>query len=339
MKVIIVKRPAKNGLADKESNSNLSPIDPKAPDRQCGPEKRESPMNNVSTEVKNPPAASAPNRPERRQMRRASVKVTVRLRPADCKDQKFEEALTTLNASRGNLYVISSSSKYYYKRMPLRITFPFDPAHDSPSTPEDAAEIVRLDHLPDGRVGIAIRFQRPVHAARQNNTEGARAAGQQNSDRRFAFRHPVSATAKVADLDAGSRLQARCSDLSVAGCYIDTLNPFSQGTKVRLQLSNHQGTLEVTARVVTHHVGMGMGLAFDEVGPEQKLVLADWLTSHRADPLLVREQSESSEQSVIPEGSGSPDRALIVKLVRLLESTGKLAPAEIKEILSDSVTV
>ena len=295
-------------------------------------------MSSVLTNASNPRVVESPNRPERRQVRRAGVKVIVRLRPGDANDPKFEEALPTLNASRENLYVISSASKNYYKRMPLRITFPFDPKYDNPSTPEDCAEIVRLDHLDDGRVGIAIKFQRAVHAARQINSSTAGTNGQANQERRFAVRHAISASAKVADIDCGTRLQARCSDLSVTGCYIDTLNPFPQGSRAQLQLAYQGRTFEVNALVITHHVGMGMGLAFDKVGTEQKFILLDWISNRRNKPQLVSE-SAASEPSVVPGPSDTLDRALFVKLVRLLESNGQPVPEEVSSLLSREVNV
>ena len=296
-------------------------------------------MSSVQADANNPPASQSPNRQERRQMRRAGVKMPVRLRPADYRDQKFEEVLATLNASRSNLYVVSSASKYYYKQMRLRITFPFDSTHDGASASEDNAEIVRLDHMLDGRVGIALQFQRPIHAARQNGTTASRSAGQPDRERRLAVRQAVSASAKLTEQVSQANLQGRCSDMSVAGCYIDTLNPFPEGSRLHLQLSNEQKTLEVDAHVITTHVGMGMGLVFDGLGPEKTLMLADWLSNPSPEPLLVVEQSESAELPAVPEGSGSSDRALIVKLLRLLESSGKLAPGEISALLSDKITV
>ena len=80
------------------------------------------------------------SRAERRKHRRAAAKVLVRLRPADSNDPKFEEVLGTLNASRANLYVVTTN-RNYYKLMRLRVTFPFDSAHDNESSPEATAEV------------------------------------------------------------------------------------------------------------------------------------------------------------------------------------------------------
>jgi hypothetical protein len=301
---------------------------------RAGLEKRYTSMSGALTDAANPPKTTSQNRQERRRQRRAGVKVLVRLRPGDSRDEKFEEVLGTRNASRANLYVISAS-RCYYKMMPLLVTFPFNSAHDSASTMEDTAEVVRLDHLPDGRVGVAILFRKP--AATADKKSGT--AEKSNQERRFAIRHAVSASAKLTDWQANTRLQARCSDLSVAGCYIDTLNPFTENTSVHLQLINNQKTLEVDAHVISSHVGMGMGLVFDRLSPEQTLVLVDWLSKRSAPPLLVGEHLEAAAKSTVPEVSGTSDRALIIKLLRLLEAGGKLTRTEISELLCVPVDV
>ncbi len=322
-----------------KKTSEVATTDLKPHGRPSGQEERDNPMSSIFADLKPPRKAAAPKNPERRLARRAKVGMTVRLRPADGRDKKFEEVLATMNASRVNLYVVSKASKNYYKQMKLRVTFPFDPTHDDAFKMEDTAEVVRLDHLPDGRVGIAVLIRRPVQGVQTQNPAATRSSGAPSNERRFTVRHPVSAAAKVTDAHSGALLQARCSDLSVAGCYIDTLNPLPPGSTVHLQLSNEQRTLETDAQVITHHVGMGMGLVFEGLEPEQTLGLVDWLGNRNATPLMLVGSTETSEQDEALRESSSSDRALIIKLLRLLESSGKLTPSEISTILSDTVTV
>lgn len=87
-------------------------------------------MNSILTEGTKSAKPATQNRAERRKQRRANAKVSVRLRPEDSSDPKFEEVLGTQNASRANLYVITSS-RAYYKLMRLRVTFPYDAALDN----------------------------------------------------------------------------------------------------------------------------------------------------------------------------------------------------------------
>jgi hypothetical protein len=56
----------------------------------------------------------------------------------------------------------------------------------------------------------------------------------QKSERREAPRHPFIASAEETDLASGARLPARVSELSLNGCYLDTLNLFPKGTRIRL---------------------------------------------------------------------------------------------------------
>jgi len=301
-------------------------------------------MSSIFADLNTPPKkAASPKREERRTTCRAKLRMPVRLRPADSKDQKFEEVLATTNASRANLYVISGKSKNYYKQMRLRVTFPFDPTQANSLTMEDTAEVMRLDHLPDGRVGVAILIRRPSAAGQKMSISTPSASGQSATERRFAVRHPVSAAAKVVETVSGANLQARCSDLSVAGCYIDTLNPFPAGSTVHLHLSNEQRTVETDAQVITNHMGMGMGLVFEGLEPEQTLGIVDWLSNKNATPLMVVGHPPAPEPQAEPtkpsNDTSSSDRVLIIKLLRLLESSGKLTPSEISTLLSDRVTV
>jgi len=197
---------------------------------------------------------------------------------------------------------------------------------------------MRLDHLPDGRVGVAILIRRPTQSGQKTSVSTPCAAGQPASERRFAVRHAVSASAKVVEATSGANLQARCSDLSVTGCYIDTLNPFPAGSTVHLHLSNEQRTVETDAQVITNHIGMGMGLVFEGLEPEQTLGIVDWLSNKNATPLMVVGHPTNSGQVESSKGSSTSDRALIIKLLKLLESSGKLTPSEISTLLSERAT-
>jgi len=52
-----------------------------------------------------------------------------------------------------------------------------------------------------------------------------------SGDRRRATRYSFSATAEVLEIASGTRVSARAADLSMNGCYLDTLNPFAVGSK------------------------------------------------------------------------------------------------------------
>ena len=75
----------------------------------------------------------------------------------------------------------------------------------------------------------------------------------------------------------GAKLSARTADISRTGCYIDTLNPVSQGSPVRLRITHRDEVFEAIGRIVYVSPGLGMGVAFVEVAAEQLALLDRWL--------------------------------------------------------------
>ena len=94
---------------------------------------------------------------------------------------------------------------------------------------------------------------------------------------RSVRRCPFVASAEVTELRSGTLLAARTSELGVGGCYVDALNPFPKGTLVQLRILRDQGAFETKAKVVYCDPRFGMGLAFTEMTPDQRLLLETWL--------------------------------------------------------------
>ena len=93
-------------------------------------------------------------------------------------------------------------------------------------------------------------------------------------------RHPrfqFTTTAEVTEFPSGAVNKARTSDLSISGCFVDTLNPFSEGTTVRVRLTKDKTTFEAKARVVCSQAGQGMGHMFTDLKPAQHGVLEKWI--------------------------------------------------------------
>jgi len=95
-------------------------------------------------------------------------------------------------------------------------------------------------------------------------------------ERRRFPRQAFIATAEVRAETNGSRLDARISDTSEAGCYVDTINPLPDGTAVRVKISNESQVFEAGATVVYSHTHLGMGLCFREVQPGSRTILRSW---------------------------------------------------------------
>jgi hypothetical protein len=260
---------------------------------------------------------SSQTRAERRRQKRATVKLAARVRPADPCTGDCQEVLITVNASRQNLYFTTIGERYSVG-MRLLVTFPYDFAHDTIVAPEEAGEVTRTERLPDGRIGVAVQLGNPARAAR--SAVGAAA------ERRIARRQPFSSEALVADADANIRLRGRCTDLSPEGCYVDTLNPFPAGTIARVELRKEDRVFQAVARVNSSHMGMGMGLCFQDLTPDQISVLMSWLNKEPGGRMWVAKPLDSAKREE------STDRALAIDLIRHILSKGILTKDDITDI-------
>ncbi len=118
-------------------------------------------------------------------------------------------------------------------------------------------------------------------------------------ERRRNLRFPFSATVEAVETKSGTQITGRTSDLSLGGCYVDTLNPFAVGTEVTIRILRGNERFEAQGRVVYSLIGMGMGLAFVSAQPKQVRLFQRWL-------------QEISGQSVPPQETpmqGAPDTA------------------------------
>ena len=90
-------------------------------------------------------------------------------------------------------------------------------------------------------------------------------------------RYPFIASAELLEENSGMRMKSRISDLSLKGCYADTVNPLPDGTLVHLRIFTETHSFEAAATVVYSHAFLGMGIKFREVPPESEEVLRLWL--------------------------------------------------------------
>lgn len=92
-------------------------------------------------------------------------------------------------------------------------------------------------------------------------------------ERRHFERYKCDLGALVVAADS-KRLWARCSDISLGGCYLETWSPLPLGTNFHLELEG----VAITAAVCTYHPNVGMGVRFIEVTvPQQLQVLVEKL--------------------------------------------------------------
>src|SRR6266852_6205232 len=131
--------------------------------------------------------------------------------------------------------------------------------------------------------------------------EGLTVVGLAPRERRAHARYPFTAGAEVLDARSGARLNARVSDLSRGGCYVDSISPFTVGTEVKLRITKDASSFSSQAKVVYSSVGMGMGLAFTVIEPEQRWILEKWLAELRGEPSPEPESPEEPKSGRIVE--------------------------------------
>jgi len=96
-------------------------------------------------------------------------------------------------------------------------------------------------------------------------------------ERRFSPRFSFIASAEVLSETAGTRTTARISDLSVTGCYVDTINPLPHGSFVHVRIFTESQHFEAPATVVYAHTHLGMGLVFRDLPLGSRTTLQNWL--------------------------------------------------------------
>ena len=77
------------------------------------------------------------------------------------------------------------------------------------------------------------------------------------------------------------QLAAHTEDLSLFGCFVETLAPFPAGTNVRLRISHSGANLIAQGTVAYSRNNGGMGIAFTAIEPSYVSILDAWLTGLR----------------------------------------------------------
>lgn len=150
-------------------------------------------------------------------------------------------------------------------------------------------------------------------------------------ERREAQRYAFVCPAELFDA-AGTRISARTTDISVRGCYIDTLNPFPVGTRVRLQLTKNDQRVEFRAKVTSCHVRSGMGLVFERLTPAHRKILVSWSEGAPSSP---EPSFGDPAAGAVPSSESNSKKNVYFaqKLVKVLEGKGILSPSEAAELL------
>ena|ERR1035438_2056559 len=104
------------------------------------------------------------------------------------------------------------------------------------------------------------------------------------TERRRDERHSFKAMAEVVDEGENSRTSSKISDLSLHGCFVETVNPFQQGTNVMIEICTDRESLETPATVAFLKAKQGMGLTFRDMPESCANILHGWLKQARGKP-------------------------------------------------------
>ena len=97
------------------------------------------------------------------------------------------------------------------------------------------------------------------------------------AEKRRHPRFPFSSGGEAFDPQANVQVTGRLSDISRSGCYMDTISPFAVNAAIILTVTHEGRTFKTKAKVVYSLNGMGMGMTFTTMEPDQARVLDAWL--------------------------------------------------------------
>ena len=151
-------------------------------------------------------------------------------------------------------------------------------------------------------------------------------------------RYPFTAAVEAADPRSEGQLEARTSDISANGCYVDAMNPFPTGCCIRIRLIHEGQYLESSAQVRYSEPGGGMGVQFMDLEPGQREILNGWLAEASGEDARTElgEANSTGAQRLTP----APHDSLAVaegfaleKMVVLLLRKGVLSEDEAHSIM------
>src|SRR5437879_5815417 len=161
------------------------------------------------------------------------------------------------------------------------------------------------------------------------NSSTRRAVYGRNQERRRSQRFPFNADAEVLEPQSGTKIRGRVTDISLSGCYVDTLNPLLASTPAQIRIVRGTQVFEAQAKVTYCKLGMGMGLAFLSTQAEHKKLLGAWIVELGGE---LPPTPESKSDGVKGMSNDQLSRVMS-ELMQVLMRKGLLTEAERQEIL------
>jgi hypothetical protein len=96
-------------------------------------------------------------------------------------------------------------------------------------------------------------------------------------ERRRNPRYTFNGSIEMRQGTSEDKITAKVRELSLNGCYVDTLSPFAVGTGLTVKVFTATEFFEAQASVIYVDENQGMGLMFRETKPYYIAVLRKWL--------------------------------------------------------------
>jgi PilZ domain len=138
------------------------------------------------------------------------------------------------------------------------------------------------------------------------------------SERRRSARYSFIATAELHELQSQTRVAGRCSDLSLGGCYVDTLAPFTIGSLVQISIRHNSREFRANAAVAYAHPSMGMGIMFTEIKDDSMELLRFWVADLMGEPIAEPGVTCEPSPRILTVDSDSNIRLALNELIVLL---------------------
>ena len=155
-----------------------------------------------------------------------------------------------------------------------------------------------------------------------------------HSERRRFPRVACRIEATVLDVGSSMNLPVKVTDVSLGGCYAEMLSPLPVGSPVDIALDTAQGVVRARGKVAIAQTGMGMGVAFTAISPEDFEKLREV-----APPLTQPAERErlSSNQQSNPSPTPSNGRGASPRASQIAPTTQEVLEAILRILLRKGI--
>lgn len=152
-------------------------------------------------------------------------------------------------------------------------------------------------------------------------------------ERRNVQRFVINADSEVEEPKAKAKVNGRMTDIGLGGCYVDAMTTFPVGTHVIVRMMREDLPFEAGAKVVFASPGLGMGLAFSNLGPEQQRQLSQWIAELSGTAIEAPKPAKVPASQLRELMGRGGERGALVQLITLLTRKGMLTESEFEQLV------